>query len=77
MKFSFQIGKKEICSESPDLTGGRTVSLPNPCATAGGIAVGHPVFHIHLTTVKFIIPTMSGFVVLAYLSQNLPSACEM
>jgi uncharacterized ferritin-like protein (DUF455 family) len=76
VKFSFHITKKEKCSESPDLTDGRTVSLPNPCAAAGRIAVGHPVFHIHLNTVTLIIPTMSGFIVLAYLSQNLPSNCE-
>jgi len=76
-EFSFHNVKKERCSESPDLTDGRTVSLPNPHATAGGIAIGHPVFHIHLTSVTLIIPTMSGFIVLAYLSQNLPSNCEM
>ena len=62
VKFSFQNVKKERCSESPDLTDGRTVCLPNPCATTGGIAVGHPVFHIHLTSVTLTIPTMSGFI---------------
>jgi hypothetical protein len=84
VKFSFHITKKERYSESPDLTDGRTVSLPNPCATAGGIAIGHHVFHIHLTSVTLIIPTMSGFIVSAYLSWiylltvkcECSSACE-
>jgi hypothetical protein len=62
VKFSFHNAMKERCSESPDLTDGRTVSLPNPCATVGGKAVGYPVFHIHLTSVTLTIPTMSGFI---------------
>ena len=77
VKFSFHFAKQERCSESPDLTDGRTVSLPNLCVITGGIAVGHPVFHIHLTTATIIIPTIGDFIVFAYLSQNLPSNYEM
>jgi hypothetical protein len=77
VKFSFHIMKKEKCSESPDLTDRRTVSFPNPCAAAGGTTIGHPVFHIHVTTVTLITPTMNGGIVYAYLSQNLSSACEL